>query len=64
MSVQKNTTLLARQTVDATPDNHPDLVARLNNLSFALGDRYSSTGTTVDQEEAIQTRRSCTTTGA
>ncbi|RYP58987.1 hypothetical protein DL771_011041 [Monosporascus sp. 5C6A] len=44
---------VAREAVDATPQDHPDRAARLNNLGNRLGDRYSRTGAMSDLEEAI-----------
>jgi hypothetical protein len=32
--------LVARQAVDVTPKDHPDLAGRLNNLGNKLGRRY------------------------
>ncbi|KAI0977561.1 TPR domain-containing protein [Xylaria arbuscula] len=48
---------VTRQAVEATPKDHPDLAALLNNLGSYLGDRYSRTGAMVDLEEAIQVAR-------
>ncbi|RYP05472.1 hypothetical protein DL765_009836 [Monosporascus sp. GIB2] len=35
---------VAREAVDATPQDHPDRAGRLNNLGVRLGNRYSRTG--------------------
>jgi hypothetical protein len=45
--------LVARQAVDVTPKDHPDLAGRLNNLGNKLGRRYKRTGKMEDLEEAI-----------
>jgi hypothetical protein len=45
---------LARQTVNITPENHPNRAWRLHNLRIRLSARYSSTGAITDLEEAIQ----------
>ena len=45
---------LARQAVDATPKDHPDRPACLNNLGANLGHRYLRTEAIADLEEAIQ----------
>lgn len=47
----------AQEAVDATPQDHPDRVGRLNNLGIGLGDRYARTGAIADLEEAIQRAR-------
>src|SRR5204862_200408 len=48
---------VAREAVDAAPQDHPDRTAQLNNLGIRLGDRYSRTGAMDDLEEAIQVAR-------
>ncbi|KAF2629495.1 hypothetical protein BU25DRAFT_268013 [Macroventuria anomochaeta] len=48
---------VARQAVDATPEDHPERSARLNDLGNCLGSRYSRTGAIADLEEAIQIAR-------
>jgi tetratricopeptide (TPR) repeat protein len=48
---------VARQAIKATPDDHPDLAERPNNLREKLAQRYERTGAMVDLEEAIQVTR-------
>ncbi|RYP34795.1 hypothetical protein DL768_011034 [Monosporascus sp. mg162] len=48
---------MAREAVDATPQDHPDRAALLNNLGIRLGNRYSRTGSMADLEEAIGVAR-------
>ena len=45
---------LARQTVDMTQENHPNLAWQLHNLRIRLSARYSRTGEITDLEEALQ----------
>ncbi|KAJ4240578.1 hypothetical protein NW760_000861 [Fusarium oxysporum] len=47
----------ARQAVELTPDDHPDLAARFNGLGNQLSCRYERTGEMKDLEEAIQAAR-------
>ncbi|RKK76947.1 hypothetical protein BFJ68_g18006 [Fusarium oxysporum] len=47
----------ARQAVKSTPDDHPNLAGRLNNLGNEFGLRYKRTGEMKDLEEAIKTAR-------
>ncbi|KAK2050996.1 hypothetical protein LY76DRAFT_599636, partial [Colletotrichum caudatum] len=42
----------ARETIEATPDDHADRPLRLNNLGVLLGNRYSRTGVMPDLDEA------------
>jgi len=48
---------VARQAVDVTPEDHPDLAERLNNLGNRLESRYERTGKVEDLEEAIRVAR-------
>ncbi|KAL8634707.1 MAG: hypothetical protein Q9228_007713, partial [Teloschistes exilis] len=48
---------VARQAVKATPEDHPDLAGRLNNLGVQLTRRYERTGQMEDLEEAIRVAR-------
>ena len=48
---------MARQAVDITPKDHPDLAARLNNLGNKPESRYKRTGKMEDPEESIQVAR-------
>ena len=48
---------VARQAVDVTPEDHPDLAGRLNNLGLKLQRRYERTGKMEDLEEAIRVAR-------
>ncbi|KAK2037004.1 TPR domain-containing protein, partial [Colletotrichum somersetense] len=48
---------LAREAMEATPEDHPDRAGRLNSLGVQLGDRFSRTGATADLEEAITIAR-------
>ncbi|ROT37123.1 hypothetical protein SODALDRAFT_279961, partial [Sodiomyces alkalinus F11] len=48
---------VARQAVEATPDNHPDRATCLNNLGNKLQSRYERTRATADLEEAIGVAR-------
>src|SRR5687767_13470257 len=45
--------LYNEQAVSATPDNHPDLARRLNDLANQLGDKYSRTSNIDDLEASI-----------
>ena len=45
---------VARQAVDVTPKNHPNLAAMLNNLGTKLGRRYKRMGKIKDLKKAIQ----------
>jgi tetratricopeptide (TPR) repeat protein len=47
----------ARRAVAVTPDDHPDLAGRLNNLGNDLENRFERTGRIEDLEEAIRTAR-------
>jgi tetratricopeptide (TPR) repeat protein len=47
----------ARKAVDATPEDHPDRAAMLDNLGSYLSNRYSRIGATGDLEEVIQIAR-------
>ena len=44
---------VGREAVDATPQDHPDRVGRLNNLGVRLSNRYSRIEVMADLEEAI-----------
>src|SRR5437762_1771972 len=44
----------AEGAVKATPQDHPDLAGRLNNLGNMLESRYERTGRMEDLEEAIR----------
>src|SRR2546421_9846945 len=44
----------AEEAVKATPEDHPDLAGRLNNLGNKLERRYERTGKMEDLEEAIR----------
>lgn len=48
---------VARQAVEITPEDHPDLAGRLNNLGTKLSRRYDRTRKMDDLEEAIQVAR-------
>jgi len=48
---------MARQAIDITPKDHPDLAAWLNNLGNKLESRYERTGKIEDPEESIQVAR-------
>ncbi|KAF7174243.1 hypothetical protein CNMCM6106_008368 [Aspergillus hiratsukae] len=45
---------VAREAVNATPEDHPDRASCLNNLGLVLGERYSRTGEMADLEESIR----------
>lgn len=45
---------IARQAVDATPKNHPNRAALLNNLGRQLGNRYGRTGAMADLEASYR----------
>jgi len=45
---------VAREAVNATPEDHPDRPGWLNNLGVELGERYSKTGAIADLKESIQ----------
>ena len=45
---------LARQAVDTTPGDHPNLAAYLSNLGTKLSHQYKRTGKIDNLEEAIQ----------
>ncbi|SPJ80269.1 uncharacterized protein FTOL_08661 [Fusarium torulosum] len=47
----------ARQAIELTPDDHPDLAGWLSNLGNQLCHRYEQTGETKDLEEAIEIAR-------
>lgn len=44
----------AQQSVESTPDNHPNRAHRSNNLGTQLGCRFQRTGDIADREAAIQ----------
>ncbi|KAF7502886.1 hypothetical protein GJ744_004955 [Endocarpon pusillum] len=48
---------VARQVIEVTPDDHPNLAAGLNNLGNKLESRYKRTGRIEDLEEAIRVAR-------
>ncbi|KAF7174324.1 hypothetical protein CNMCM6106_008548 [Aspergillus hiratsukae] len=45
---------VAREAVNATPEDHPHRPALLHNLGIGLGDRYSRTRAMADLEESIR----------
>lgn len=47
----------AQRAVAVTPQDHPELLALLNNLANALSNRYERTGSLDDLEEAINMRK-------
>lgn len=47
----------ARQAVDATPENHPDVATRLNVLAMRLGERFDSFGAIGDLDYGIMAAR-------
>ena len=49
--------LVARQAVDVTPKDHPDLAGWLNNLGTKLESRYERTGEMEDLKEALRVAR-------
>ncbi|KAF5227665.1 hypothetical protein FAUST_11634 [Fusarium austroamericanum] len=48
---------MARKAIESTPDDHPNLAGRLNNLGNQLKSRYERTGEIKDLEEAIKMAR-------
>ncbi|KAJ5117770.1 hypothetical protein N7448_011402 [Penicillium atrosanguineum] len=48
---------VSRQAVQATPNDHPQLIGWLNNLANELESRYDRTGQIDDLEEAIRVSR-------
>ncbi|KAJ0335479.1 hypothetical protein KNSL1_013585 [Colletotrichum chrysophilum] len=57
MADLKEAICIARQAVEATPEDHPHWAGQLNSLGLRLGDRYSRTGAMADLEEAIRIAR-------
>ncbi|OCK90888.1 uncharacterized protein K441DRAFT_577491, partial [Cenococcum geophilum 1.58] len=49
----KEAILIARQAVDVTPKDYPDLVAMLNNLEINLKSQYKCIGKIGDLKEAL-----------
>ncbi|KAF2185927.1 TPR-like protein [Zopfia rhizophila CBS 207.26] len=48
---------VARRAIGVTPEDHPDLAGRLNNLGIQLESRYEHTEKMEDLEEAIRVAR-------
>ena len=57
LSILKEAIIFSEEAVKSTPNGHPDLAGRLNNLGLQLWARFERMGETEDADDAIITSR-------